>query len=75
MVDHDEKECLQWIRSRETLRPEEKQFGVWLQASPERNQKPQLIVAMSHGSYREEGVFDKTNDRVVSIPKEPTQMG
>ena len=34
MVDHDEKECLQWIRSRETLRPEEKQFGAWLRASP-----------------------------------------
>ena len=75
MVDHDEKECLQWIRSRETLRSEEKQFGAWLWASPERNQRPQLIVATSHSSRGEEGAFDKTNDRVASIPTEPTQMG
>ena len=37
MMDHNEKECLQWIRSKETLRPKEKQFGAWLRASPERN--------------------------------------
>ena len=37
MMDHNEKECLQWIRSKETLRPEEKQFGAWLRASPKRN--------------------------------------
>ena len=30
LLDHAEKECLQWIRSKETLRPEEKQFGAWL---------------------------------------------
>ena len=44
-VDHDERDCLQWIRSNVTLRPKEKQFGPWLCAQPEKNQKPQLVVA------------------------------
>ena len=35
MMDNDEKEFLQWIRSKETLRLEEKQLGAWLRASPE----------------------------------------
>ena len=30
MVDHDERDCLRWVSSKETLRPEEKQFGPWL---------------------------------------------
>ena len=75
MMDHDEKECLLWIRSKETLRLEEKQFGAWLRASPERNQKPQLIMATVHGGHRVEGVETKTKERLVSNPKAPTQMG
>ena len=36
-IDHDEKDCLQWIRSKDTLRPEEKQFGPWSRASQDKN--------------------------------------
>nr|XP_023917062.1 uncharacterized protein LOC112028599 [Quercus suber] len=32
-VDHDEKDCLQGIRSKDALRPDENQFGPWLRAS------------------------------------------
>ena len=32
-VDHDERDCLQGLQSKETLRPEEKQFGPWLRAT------------------------------------------
>ena len=35
-IDHDERDCLQWIRSNVTLRPEEKQFGPWLRALSEK---------------------------------------
>ena len=35
-IDHDEQDCLQWIRSNVTLRPEEKQFGPWLRALSEK---------------------------------------
>lgn len=32
-VDHDERDCLLWIRSKETIRTEDKQFGPWLRAT------------------------------------------
>ena len=51
-IDHDERDYLQWIRSRDTLRPEEKQFGPWLRASQEKNQKPQLVMAEKQGENR-----------------------
>ena len=51
-VDHDERDCLQWIRSNVTLRTEEKQFGPWLRALPEKNQKPQLVMAEKQGEIR-----------------------
>ncbi|XP_075675045.1 uncharacterized protein LOC142644284 [Castanea sativa] len=44
-VDHDERDCLQWICSKETLRAEDKQFGAWLCAAPERIQRPQTVIA------------------------------
>lgn len=51
-IDRDERDCLQWIRSKDTLRPEEKQFGPWLRASQDKNQKPQLVTAEKHGENR-----------------------
>jgi len=54
---------------------EEKQFGVWLRATSKRTQKPQLIEAKRHGERRDDGDIDKIDDRMVSIPKEFTQMG
>jgi len=45
MVDHDEQDCMLWIRSSETLRAKEKQYGPWLHAIPKRLQKPQMVVA------------------------------
>ena len=35
-VDHDERDCLLWIRSKETLRAEDKQFGPWMRATQDR---------------------------------------
>ena len=32
-VDHDERECMLWIRSKETLRTEDKQFGPWMRTT------------------------------------------
>lgn len=51
-IDHDEKDCLQWIRSKDTPRPEEKQFGPWLRASQNKNQKSQLVMAEKSGETR-----------------------
>ncbi|XP_075674845.1 uncharacterized protein At4g02000-like [Castanea sativa] len=45
LVDHDEKDCMQWMRSKESLRAEDKQYGPWLRAVPDRVQRPQMVVA------------------------------
>lgn len=49
-VDHDERDCLQWTRSKETLRPEEKQYGPWLRATQDRLQRPQLVLASNRSN-------------------------
>ena len=54
-VDHDERDCMQWVRSKDTLRPEEKQFGPWLRATPDRVQKPQIITATTNGETNTAG--------------------
>ena len=35
-VDHDERDCMMWIRSKEAIKSDEKQYGPWLRASQER---------------------------------------
>ena len=47
-VDHDERDCMQRLRSNDTLRPEEKQFGQWLRAMPGKFQKPEMITIMKN---------------------------
>ncbi|KAK9998771.1 hypothetical protein SO802_018374 [Lithocarpus litseifolius] len=54
-ADHDERDCIQWMQSKETFKAEDKQFGAWLRASPDRLQRPQLVVA-SKQSSAERGV-------------------
>ena len=46
---------MQWVRSNVTLRPEEKQFGPWLRATPDRVQKPQTITATTNGESKTMG--------------------
>ena len=53
-VDHDERDCIQWIQSKETLKVEDKQFGAWLRASPDRLQRPQLVIASKQSSVGRE---------------------
>lgn len=43
--------CMQWVRRKDTLRPEEKQFGPWLRATLGKVQKPQTITAMTNGEF------------------------
>lgn len=72
-IDHDERDCLMWIRSNDTPRPDEKQFGPWLRASQDKNQKPQLVLTGKNGGIDsgEGGRRDtdkKVDDGVVSKP-------
>ena len=43
-LDHDEKECIEWMRSEGPIRAEEKQYGPWLRATLDRLQKPHVVI-------------------------------
>ena len=43
-LDHDEKECLEWMRSVGPIRAEEKQYGPWLHATHDRLQKLHVVL-------------------------------
>ncbi|KAK7840314.1 hypothetical protein CFP56_016832 [Quercus suber] len=62
-IDHDERDCLQGFRIKETLRPDEKQFGPWLRANPDKHQKSLLIIAMDNGIRRTKDVETESWDR------------
>ena len=63
MIDHDERDCLQGFRSKETPRPEEKQFGPWLRANPDRLQKTLLISVGKNGDSRNGEAESDSRDR------------
>ena len=45
-LDHDEKECIEWIRRAVPLKAEDKQYGPWLRANPDRLQKTHMVIGM-----------------------------
>lgn len=49
-VYHDKQDYLQWIRSKETLRTEEKQFDQWLCVTQDHLQRPQLVIALNRSN-------------------------
>ena len=63
MIDHDERDCLQGFRSKETPMPEEKQFGPWLRANLDKHQKTLLITAGKYGESRNGEVEPETMAR------------
>ena len=76
--DHDERDCLQWIRSNVTLWPEEKQFGPWLRSLPEKNQKPQLVMVEKQGEIQSREGGKEVLDRGatgVEVPAPMTMSG
>ena len=43
-MDHDEKECIDWLRSVGSINAEDKQNGPWLHAIPDRLQKTPVVL-------------------------------
>ena len=43
-LDHDEKECLEWLRSAGPIRIEDKQYGPWLRATHDWLQKSHVAL-------------------------------
>ena len=83
LLDHDEKDCMKRARSNETLRQNEKQYGPWLRAGPDRSQKPQLVLAMENrrdGSPaaetgRERPAATKPGDQLAVYAAKPMVTG
>ena len=48
-LDHDEKECLVWLSSADPITAENKQFGPWLRATPDRLQKSHVVLGQRAG--------------------------
>ena len=83
LIDHDEKDCMEGARSKETLGQREKQYGPWLRTSPDHCQKPQLVVTMENKSKgssmaenrRERSVAIKPGDQLVTCIAKPAIAG
>ncbi|XP_075669675.1 uncharacterized protein LOC142639366 [Castanea sativa] len=43
-IDHDEKKCIEWLRSAGLMKAEDKQYGPWLRAIPDRLQKSHVVL-------------------------------
>ena len=48
-LDHDEKECLEWLRSAGPIRIEDKQYGPWLRATHDWLQKSHMVLGQQSG--------------------------
>ena len=68
-VDHDERDCMLWIRSKEVLKADEKQYGPWLRAPQERLQQLQLVMAVRNkGDGGQPVGADSENGGMVDRP-------
>ena len=54
-LDHDEKECLVWLSSADPITAENKQFGPWLRATPDRLQKSHVVLGQRAGESTRPG--------------------
>lgn len=48
-LDHDEKECIDWIRGAVSINLEDKQYGRWLHVNPDRLQKSHMVLGQLTG--------------------------
>ena len=71
MIDHDEKDCMQWMRSKESLKAEDNQYGPWLRAMSERVQQPQLEVPSKNEGRKEHKITPRV-EQVVNTGRELT---
>ena len=48
-IDHNEKDCIEWIRIADSINLEDKQYGPWLRAIPDRLQKTHVVLGQRIG--------------------------
>ena len=65
-LNHDEKECGIWLRSRGTVQAHDQQYGAWLRAKLENLQRPQR-VQVNNSSNREKGKASNSGTMPMEI--------
>ena len=71
-LDHDEKECIEWIRRVVPLKAEDKQYGPWLRVIPDRLQKTHMVTEMQAGERAKTGQMGSERaDGVKQSDKQP----
>ena len=63
---------MQGLRSNDTLRPEEKQFGQWLHATLDKFQKPQTITMVKNEEPSSGGIEQEKPNGQRDRKQEPT---
>ena len=71
LLNHDEKDCKLWIHSKGTLRKDEQQYGAWLRASTERNQKSHVQSAHSSTPTQTASVAPSETATAIVASKPP----
>ena len=54
-LDHDEKDCIEWMRRTDPISSENKQYGPWLRANPDRLQKMHTVMGQQTGASASPG--------------------
>lgn len=72
-LDHDEKECIEWIRRAVPLKAEDKQYGPWLRAIPNRLQKTHMVTGMQAGERAKTGQMG--SERADGVKQSDKQAG
>ena len=65
-LNHDEKDCGIWLRSRGTVQAHDQQYGAWLRAKPENLQRPQR-VQVDNSNNREKGKASSSGIKPMEI--------
>ena len=65
-LNHDEKDCGIWLRSRGTVQAHDQQYGAWLRAKPENLQRPQR-VQVNNSNNREKGKASSSGTKPMEI--------
>lgn len=59
-IDHDEKDCTEWIRSADSINSKEKQYGLWLRAVLDRLRNLMLCFCSELGREKALGRWQRS---------------
>nr|POE60736.1 hypothetical protein CFP56_53397 [Quercus suber] len=72
-LDHDEKECIEWMRRADPIKSEDKQYGPWLRATPNRLQKSHTVMGQLAGERASYGQMGEEMTEGMRQPGKQTE--